>query len=138
MQSLVHLGLIVALSMISGPTALAQPPRGMPRYDPSTETRVAGTVQDVIQPQRGRGWYRTGTHLMVKSGDEILDVHLGPSSYISSQGFTFAKGDSVEILGSKVVVDGKNAIIAREVTKDGKKLTLRDSTGRPMWAGRRK
>ena len=41
MQSLIHFGLTVAL--FSGPAALAQPRNGMPRYDPSTETRVTGT-----------------------------------------------------------------------------------------------
>ncbi|HVY94413.1 MAG TPA: hypothetical protein VHA14_16745, partial [Bryobacteraceae bacterium] len=50
-------------------------------------------------------------------------------------GFKFAKGDSVEITGSKVTMNGEEWIIAREVTKDGKTLTLRDKDGNPKWSG---
>jgi hypothetical protein len=61
-------------------------------------------------------------------------VRLGPATYVQNQGFTFAKGDKVEIVGSKVTVGGVDVLIAREVTKDGKKLALRDTSGRPMWS----
>jgi hypothetical protein len=106
----------------------------MQRYDPSTETNITGTVQDVLQPQRGR---MTGTHLVVKTETGTTEVHLGPASFLTRQGFSFVKGDAVEIIGSKVTISGTEALLAREVSKDGKKLTLRDKTGRPMWAGRR-
>lgn len=121
--------------------AFAQPPAGgmkkgmrMPRYDASTEITVTGTVQDVLHPQMGR---MEGTHLLLKTETETLEVHLGPSSFVSGKGFSFAKGDSVQVLGSKVTVGGNPAVLAREVTKDGKTLTLRDKTGRPLWAGRK-
>ena len=77
-----------------------------------------------------------GTHLLVKTNTETIEVNLGPANFISREGFTFAKGDSVEILGSKAPMGDAEVLIAREVTKDGKKLTLRDETGRPLWAGR--
>ncbi|MGP0075028.1 MAG: hypothetical protein ACLPWF_24215 [Bryobacteraceae bacterium] len=122
---------------------LAQPPTGamkmgqgmkMTRYDISTETTITGTVQDVLQPHMGR---MMGTHLIVKTATETIEVHVGPSNFVASEGFTFAKGESVQILGSRVTIDGKEALISREVTKDGKTLTLRDKTGRPLWAGRK-
>lgn len=106
----------------------------MTRYDVSSETTITGTVQDVLQPRRGR---MMGTHLIVRTATETIEVHVGPSDFVTNQGFSFAKGDAVEILGSKVTIDGKEALIAREVTKDGKTLTLRDKTGRPLWAGRK-
>jgi hypothetical protein len=132
------LGLLAASFLVGMPAALSQPHKGrmgMSYYDRSTETTVVGTVQDIIQPQGGRGPYGMGTHLLVKTDSETVEVHLGPTGYISRQGFSFAKNDAVEILGSKTTVAGKAAIIARVVTKDGKKLTLRDETGRPTWAG---
>jgi hypothetical protein len=113
--------------------AFAQP-RGPRYYDPSKEVTINGTIDDVQQAQKGRF---PGTHLMVKTGTETVDVRLGPSYFIENHGFSFAKGDQVEILGAKANVNGVDVVIAREVTKDGKKLTLRDTTGRPMWAGRR-
>ena len=106
----------------------------MPRYDASTEVTISGTVQDVLHPQMGR---MDGTHLVLKTETETIEVHLGPSNFVSDKGFTFAKGDSVQVLGSKVTIGGNQAVLAREVTKDGKTLTLRDKTGRPLWAGRK-
>lgn len=135
MKALLKFGsVVVALSLA---VAMAQQPRkGQGRnYNPATEKTITGEVQDVQQTQRGRV---PGMHLMVKTESETVDVRLGPSTFIENQGFTFAKGDKVEVIGSKVTVQGVEALIAREVTKDGKKLTLRDTTGRPLWAGRGK
>jgi hypothetical protein len=58
---------------------------------------------------------------------------------VSSQGFSFAKGDQVEVIGSRVRMDSTDGVIAREIKKDDKVLTLRDAQGFPKWsrAGRR-
>lgn len=133
---------IGCLAAVGCALMLAQPPQGgmrhggmkMAPYDVSTETTITGTVQDILHPQMGR---MNGTHLLVKTESETIEVHVGPSDFVANAGFTFAKGDSVQVLGSKVTIDGKEALIAREVTRDGKTLTLRDKTGRPMWAGRK-
>jgi hypothetical protein len=98
------------------------------RYDVSTETTITGTVQDVLRPQNGR---MMGIHLTVKTATETIEVHLGPSDFIANAGFSFAKGDSVQVLGSIVMMDDGEFLIAREITKDGKTLKLRDKTGRP-------
>jgi hypothetical protein len=101
-------------------------------YNPDTETSIKGIVQEVKQATCGR---MMGTHVVLKSGDESREVMLGPSTFITSKGFAFAKGDSLEVTGSKVTVNGINYIIAREVVKDGKTLTLRDKSGKPQWSG---
>ena len=90
-------------------------------YEVSSETTITGTVEDVLQPHMGR---MMGTHLIVKTATETIEVHVGPSDFVTKEGFTFAKGDSIQVLGSKVTIDGKEALISREVTKDGKTLTL--------------
>jgi len=132
---LTRFGILFAALCASGVLAIAQPcqqGRQQSRlYDPSRETTITGTVQDVQQAQRGR---MTGTHIMVKTETEIVDVRLGPSYFISDHGFTFAKGDRVEVVGAKTKVNDVEFLIAKEVTKDGKKLTLRDNSGRPLWA----
>ena len=118
------------------PAAFAQPGKGAGKtaryYDPAAETTISGTILDVQQYQRGRV---PGVHLVLKVESGTVDVRLGPSTYISNEGFVFAKGDTVQILGAKTRNGAQAAIIAREVTKDGKKLILRDTTGRPLWAG---
>jgi hypothetical protein len=45
----------------------------------------------------------------------------------------FAKGDQVEVIGSKVKGTDTEVVIAREVKKDGKVLTLRNAQGIPAW-----
>jgi hypothetical protein len=61
-------------------------------------------------------------------------VHVGPTSYVAESGFIFLAGDQVEVTGSKINVDGADAILAREIKKDGKVLTLRDRQGIPGWS----
>jgi len=113
-------------------TAWAQGP-GNRNYNPSTETTVKGTVEAVDQATGRRGF--NGTHLELKTADGVYSVHLGPSSYIANQGFSFAKNDEIEVTGSKVTMNGKDTILAREVKKGGKTLTLRNVQGIPAWSG---
>lgn len=118
-------------------TALAQRGGGQgggQQYNPATETTVKGKVDEVKQipgPRGGPG----GIHLMVKTDQETLDVHLGPATFLEKQKFTFAKGDEIQVIGSKVKIEGKDALIAREVKKGDKTLTLRNAQGKPLWSG---
>jgi hypothetical protein len=128
-----------ALALVSVSLVAAQGPMrccmrgGMPRYDTATEATYKGTVEEIRQHDRA-GMAGTGTHLIVKSGDQTLDVHLGPADFLAAQQMTFANGDQIEVTGSKVKFDDAEAIIAREVKKGDKTLTLRDSQGVPKWS----
>ena len=125
---------MAAVLFLSVPLALAQ--RGMRNYDPSTETTVKGTVEEVKQVSGQHGW--NGTHLRLRTEAGQMDVHAGPSSYIAAQGFSFAKGDQIEVLGSKVELGGSEALIAREIKQGDKTLMLRNAQGIPQWSGGRR
>lgn len=101
-------------------------------YNPATEATVQGSVTAVTSPTARRGW--SGVHLTLQAPDGNYDVHVGPSAYVSQQGFTFAQGDKVEVVGSKVEINGTKTLIAREIRKDGKVLALRDKQGFPLWS----
>ncbi len=101
-------------------------------YNPATEVRETGTVEDVREATGYRGW--SGIHLLLKTEKEDLDVHLGPKAYLAESGFTFTKGDYIEVLGSRVRLGATDALLAREVLKDGKTLVLRDANGVPKWS----
>jgi hypothetical protein len=82
---------------------------GGPFYNTGTEVTINGIVDEVQQMGAGatgqtwscpRGW--TGTHLMLKTDAGLLAVHVGPSAYLASKNFNFAKGDKLTILGSRV------------------------------------
>jgi hypothetical protein len=69
-------------------------------YDPKTRTTINGVVQEakeIAGPGKG-----TGTHLTIKSRDAVYSVHVGPTWYLTQKNYTFAKGDHVEVVGSKV------------------------------------
>lgn len=133
---------VVALALTSAPWLAAQSreSRPGPRYDMTTEATVSGTVQSVEQvagPGGGRGRRGLGgTHLELKTADDTLVVHLGPTAYLSGQKVLIAAGDTVEIVGSRVTVDGDKVFIARVVKKGDQSWTLRDAAGRPLWRGR--
>ncbi len=124
---------IAMLVLTLGFVAVAQGQRGMGNYDPKTELKIKGTVEDV-QQQAGKNG-QMGTHLTLRTDSGELPVHVGPSAYIANQKFSFAKGDEIEVLGSKVSIGGKEAVIAREITTQGKTLVLRNAQGIPEWAG---
>ena len=108
-------------------------------YDVKTEATIEGTVEAVetVKPEDARGRRALGgTHLVVKAGKDTREVHVGPTAYLAEKGITLTKGDSVEILGSQVTVDGEAVLIAKRIKKGDTVWTLRDASGRPLWAGR--
>lgn len=81
-----------------------------------------------------QGW--NGIHLTLRADNQTYDVHVGPFDYVSKNGFTFSGGDQIEVTGSRIKVGGTDTMIAREIKKGDKVLTLRNSQGIPMWSGR--
>lgn len=125
----------------------------MPKYDTATEATFMGTVTEVMTETswvertraqrlgaRRHGHPRldqmrmVGAHLMLETGGETVEVHVGPSSFVEANGFTFAKGDYLEVVGSRIEVWGTEAIVAREINKGDRLLTLRDGQGIPVWS----
>lgn len=129
---------LMLMSLLALPLASAQmgpgPGARARMYNPATQTTITGTVEGVKTVAGRHGWH--GTHLMLKTGEKTLDVHLGPESFLKAKGFSFAKGDQVEVVGSKVNYKGGEAVVAREVKKGGETLVLRDAQGIPQWSGR--
>lgn len=113
--------------------------QGSPNYDVKAETTITGTVESLenITGTGGRGGRAPGgTHLVVKTKKESVEVHVGPTAYLAERGITLAKGETLEILGSRVTVDTETVLIARQIKKGDNTWTLRDASGRPAWSGR--
>jgi hypothetical protein len=103
-------------------------------YDTKTVATVNGEVVavDEITPLKGMSY---GIHLTLKTDKEAISIHLGPAWYLENQDMKIEPKDKVEIKGSKIVFEGKPAIIAAEVRKGDKLLKLRDDNGVPAWSG---
>ncbi|MFN7994497.1 MAG: hypothetical protein U0Q18_12900, partial [Bryobacteraceae bacterium] len=72
-------------------------------------------------------------HLIVKKGSEALDVYLGPKDYVKQFELRFAKGDRIQVAGSKVRYGSGYLVLAREVRKEDATLYIRDRKGEPNW-----
>ena len=97
-------------------------------YDASTETSVSGTL--ARPPARGR----MGLYLSVQeAGGEMVDVRLAPRRYLADCGVSLQQGDELEVTGSRVTVGGSPLLIAREITKQGRTIEVRDRAGKPRW-----
>ncbi len=127
---------LLGLTASSGQTAQAEPE---PRYDSATTVDMMTVVADLREVPRGSPL--TGTHLIVrpesaKENSETIDVYLGPANYLKDFEVTFAKGDRVQVIGSKVKYGGASVVLARQVRRDSTTLYLRDEHGIPYWRGR--
>src|SRR5262249_28129573 len=111
--------------------SLAMAQSTAPKYDLATEAKMKGTVEELKLP--GKGNDKEAAHLTLKTTDATVDVYLCPKSFLDDMGSTLAKGDEVNLTGSKVKQDGTDVILAREVVKGTDTLVLRDDKGKPVW-----
>jgi hypothetical protein len=107
--------------------------KDLPKYDPKTEiTLKKAVVQDVKQVTLPNGQNRF--RIIVKSGTDTYEVCLCPKAFLEVLDTTFAKGDEVDVIGSKVQEGENSIVLAREVVKGNNTLVLRDKTGAPVWS----
>ena len=106
-------------------------------YNTETVETITGKVVSVDKITRRKGM-SYGVYLNVKTGKETISIHLGPGWYIENQSIIVEPEDKVEIKGSRIIFNGKPAIIAAEVNMGGKILKLRDEKGVPSWSGWRR
>lgn len=121
---------------------LAQPPprqrkQSTPRYDAAAEVTLKGAVEAVSEHTHP-GMARRGTHITLQAAGAAYDVHLGPTAFLQKLGLNLAKGDEVEVTGSKIRYEGADAVLARQVMKGGKTFELRNKDGIPLWSGGRR
>lgn len=132
------LATMLALGVGQAQSAPPQRGRGMmaaPQYDLKAEVTLNVIVAEVrVIP--GPGPRDGGVHLVVKDGLNAIDVALGPEWYVSDRKYSFAPTDAILLTGSRVTVDGRESILAREIKRGDQTMTFRDAKGFPLWAGR--
>lgn len=122
-------------ALAAGPVGAQTRGGGMrtPRYDVATVVTVSGEVT-AVDNQSGRAGM-TGVHLSIRTASGVAFVHLGPEAFIEGKGIIVAVGDKVEVVGSRVTVASAPVLLAREFTRGGTTVALRDSAGVPLWSG---
>jgi hypothetical protein len=102
-----------------------------PKYDPATEAKFKGTIEELkmVPPSGGK----PVAYLVLKSGPDAMQIFLCPKKFLDDMGVEFKANDEIEVVGSKIKQDGADLTLAREVTKGGDTLTLRFKDGKPAW-----
>ena len=110
-------------------------------YDSRAVVTVSGTVERIyeITPHNSPNY---GFHMILKTAQETLNVHLGPGWYINRLDGKLTAGDQVQVTGAmtkELVAEGNKkirALRAAEIRKGAMiVLTLRDKNGKPAWRG---
>jgi len=143
MKATFNFALFFVVIVVTGSVALCQEQGLAGVYNPSTETTVKGTIEQVrtaFLPGGGasaqaREESSGPMYLNLKTDSGTLAVFLGPSWFAESKGFKFAKGDQVEVTGSKL--QDKDVIVARQVKRGDQTLVVRNAQGIPEWSGGR-
>lgn len=119
--------------------------RAIGKYSRNRVETVSGTVVKVFEKVPSFGKRKNdalGYHMILDTGKEKVDLHLGPAWYLKGVEGMFGKGDAVEVVGS---VDEPHPpeeggvpmkeMRASEIRKNGAVvLKLRDEEGRPSWS----
>lgn len=116
---------------VTAAIALAQPP-APGKYDPAVEASYGGVITTVISVTGPDGSVGVHLDLRTATGTKVR-VHLGPAVFIGMNNFSFFADDLILVRGAYVSHDGDIAVWARQVSKDGKTLDLRDANGAPRW-----
>lgn len=116
------------------------PNQGYPRhrgwgriYNLNTVETISGKVISINAITSRQGMSQ-GVHLQLKTEQEVINVHLGPSWYLDNQNLQIQPKDKIEVTGSKVNFDGQPSLIAAQVKKGKDTLVLRDENGFPVWS----
>jgi len=131
LRLLTLVALVLVVILIFGKGAMQR----APNYNAATEVKVQGVVQEVRQ-----FWCPInrdeGTHLMLSTDAGILEVHVAPVRFLQGNGVSFSQGDQIEAVGSAVVYQGHDALIARTITRGNQTFAFRQASGRPLWVER--
>ena len=124
----------VAVAVLAGGPAAAQRSGVGPiHYDTATVQTVSGVVQRIDLPApQARG--PASMQILLFTGNDTLVVHLGPVWHFERNKLALAKGDRVEVTGSKTTVAGQPVLVAREIRQGDQLLKLRNERGAPLWS----
>jgi hypothetical protein len=104
--------------------------QGAALYNPANEVVARGVVKEIQEFDCPVSEGELASHLMVTTADGVLQVHLAPVRIMAGQKLSFSPGDQIEVVGSKVRLNGKNGVIAREVTRGNETFIFRDHEGK--------
>jgi hypothetical protein len=104
-------------------------------YDPKTVVTVSGIVVSMTPPAV-KGGLPYLVYLTLKTETGKLTVFLGPNLSVDKLPMKIQALDRIAVTGSKVTWEGREVLLAAEVTKGDQGMKLRNADGVPVWSGR--
>lgn len=103
-------------------------------YDVTSEVTVTGTVHDVTLASDRSSRTSPSVQLTLITDARVIDVRLGPSTFLATMNIRIAKGERVEVTGSEVKAETSPTLLARMIRNENTVWSLRDEGGQPLWA----
>jgi hypothetical protein len=97
------------------------------RYDVAAERVFVGTVHERPSQFEGRMYFTLWT------ATGMIAVEIGPKEFVQCNAFRLERGQVVTVVGMPVVVGIRDMVLAREITRNGRTLVIRDRNGQPVW-----
>ena len=97
------------------------------RYDVRAEQVYEGTVGSKGHVVDGLMYFT------LRMSDRTIDVEIGPEEFVEQSGFKLKIGKVVTATGMPLVWNGRDIVLAREVSNMTSVLVVRDRDGYPMW-----
>ena len=63
----------------------------------------------------------------------LVAVEIGPKDFVERSGFKFDFGEMVTVMGMPIIMNNREMVLAREITRRGYVLRVRDRNGLPQW-----
>ena len=95
-------------------------------YDRSRETVLEGTVLSYAGDSQVPP---LGAHVTIQTSAGIVDVHLGPDSYLRRNHFSLSPGEVVKLVGVSITTSQGMVFLARIAQKGDQFITVRSSSG---------
>lgn len=104
------------------------------KFDINTVETFSGTVSKVMRARYPDGDCYVLIIISTDSGDYLVNV--GPVWYIDQNSWVINEGDTIQLRGSKVRMNGRFLILVSEIKKNGEVLKFRDFQGNQAWTNR--
>jgi hypothetical protein len=106
---------------------------GAEKYDKSKEVTITGVVERV---ERHRSGSHAGLHLLLRTEEKTIEVHVGPVTYLQERRIQFQVGEEITVVGARTRFGDETVIVPREIKTPAEIVVLRDENGVPMWSGK--
>jgi len=121
--------MLLLTAIVAGALDRREDVRGIDRlrYDVRTEQVYEGTVGS-------RGHVVDGlVYFALRMSNSTVEVQVGPEEFVEQSGFKLKIGKMVTVMGAPVVWNGRDIVLAREVSNMNSVLVVRNPDGYPMW-----